>query len=162
MKLVRIGKFLKELRKEKGLTQEQLGDKVGVTNKTVSRWENGNYMPPVECLALLSDFYGVSINEIVSGQRLKEEEFVETAEANLSDALQLSETAWKETEKRLMITMLISTVLAIVIIMLLPSDHGHFARNYFLIVLVCCLAAISNTVHLAALALNKERYGQKQ
>lgn len=54
---------MKELRKEKGLTQEQLGEKVDVTNKTVSRWENGNYMPPVECLLILSDIYGVSIND---------------------------------------------------------------------------------------------------
>ena len=43
MDIVKMGKFLKELRKEKGLTQEQLGEKIGVTNKTDSRWENGNY-----------------------------------------------------------------------------------------------------------------------
>ena len=64
MDTVKIGKFLKELRKEKGYTQETLGEKVGVTNKTVSRWETGTYMPPVECLVLLSDIYDVSINEI--------------------------------------------------------------------------------------------------
>ena len=52
MDTVKMGKFLKELRKEKGLTQEQLGEKIGVTNKTVSRWENGNYIPPAECLAI--------------------------------------------------------------------------------------------------------------
>jgi transcriptional regulator with XRE-family HTH domain len=47
----KVGSFLKSLRKEKELTQEQLGEKLGVTNKTVSRWETGNYMPPVECKA---------------------------------------------------------------------------------------------------------------
>ena len=64
MDTVKIGKFLKELRKEKGYTQEALGEKIGVTNKTVSRWETGTYMPPVECLVLLSDIYDVSINEM--------------------------------------------------------------------------------------------------
>ena len=44
MDLTQIGKFIAELRKEQQLTQEQLGDKLGVTNKTVSRWENGNYL----------------------------------------------------------------------------------------------------------------------
>ncbi len=44
MDQIKIGKFIAVLRKEKGLTQEQLGEKLGVTNKTVSRWENGNYM----------------------------------------------------------------------------------------------------------------------
>ena len=46
VELTQIGKFLAELRKESGLTQEQLGEKLGVTNKTVSRWETGAYLPP--------------------------------------------------------------------------------------------------------------------
>lgn len=87
MDVVRIGKFLSELRKEKNLTQEQLGEKIGVTNKTVSRWENGNYMPPVEMLLTLSEFYGVSINEILSGERLDEKGYKEKAEAHIAEAL---------------------------------------------------------------------------
>ena len=63
MDQIKIGKFIAALRKEKGLTQEKLGEKLGVTNKTVSRWENGNYMPDVEMLSLLSEEFGVSINE---------------------------------------------------------------------------------------------------
>ena len=43
MDQIKIGKFIAALRKDKGLTQEQLGEKLGVTNKTISRWENGNY-----------------------------------------------------------------------------------------------------------------------
>ena len=60
MDQIKIGKFIAALRKEKGLTQEKLGEKLGVTNKTVSRWENGNYMPDVEMLSLLSEEFGVS------------------------------------------------------------------------------------------------------
>ena len=67
-----IGKFLKELRKEKDMTQEELGDKIGVTNKTISKWENGNYMPPIDVLMLLSEMYGVSINEILNGRKLED------------------------------------------------------------------------------------------
>ena len=63
----RIGKLLSELRKQNEMTQEQLGLKIGVTNKTISRWETGNYMPPIESLKLLSDIYQISINEILSG-----------------------------------------------------------------------------------------------
>ena len=54
MDQIRIGKFIATLRKEKGMMQEQLGEKLGATNKTISRWENGNYMPDVEMLSLLS------------------------------------------------------------------------------------------------------------
>ena len=64
MDLKQIGMFLAQLRKELNLTQEQLGEKLGVSNKTVSRWENGNYLPPVEALQLMSEFYGLTINEI--------------------------------------------------------------------------------------------------
>ena len=158
MDTVKTGQFLKELRKAKGFTQEQLGEKVGVTNKTVSRWENGNYMPPVECLALLSDIYGISINEILAGKKLMPEEFAEAAEDNLKSALELSEESYRKSEKRLCITMGISTLLAILIIFLLPSDSAHMAKNILLVVLVFALALISNTVNLIALGLNKERY----
>ncbi|MBQ2744451.1 MAG: helix-turn-helix transcriptional regulator [Lachnospiraceae bacterium] len=67
-----IGRFLKELRKSENMTQEELGDRVGVTNKTISKWENGNYMPPIDVLMLLSEIYGVSINEILNGRRLED------------------------------------------------------------------------------------------
>lgn len=162
MDTVKIGKFLKELRKEQNLTQEQLGEKVGVTNKTVSRWETGTYMPPIECLAILSELYGVSINEIVAGQRLSQAEFAEAAEENLSEALQMSEQVYRQTEKKLSLLLLISTVIAIVIILLMPKYEGRFLLNLLLIVLVAGLAFISNTVILAALLMNKERSGKEQ
>ena len=67
-----IGRFLKELRRKKSMTQEELGEKVGVTNKTISKWENGNYMPPIDVLMLLSEIYEVSINEMLNGRRNEE------------------------------------------------------------------------------------------
>ena len=158
MDTVKTGRFLKELRKEKGLTQDQLGEKVGVTNKTVSRWENGNYMPPVECLSILSELYGVSINEIVSGERLGEKDFPDAAEDNLKSALELSEQSYQKTEKRLILSMAASFVLVLLIIFLLPSDSAHMVRNILLVILVFVLALISNTVNIVALAMNKERF----
>lgn len=53
MDLLQIGKFISELRKAQGLTQEQLGEKIGVTNKTVSRWETGTYLPPADAAILM-------------------------------------------------------------------------------------------------------------
>lgn len=90
MDVKKIGNFLGELRKEKGFTQEQLGEQLGVTNKTVSRWENGNYLPPVEILQLLSELYGISINELLCAQRLQEREFKEKAEENIRTVLRSS------------------------------------------------------------------------
>lgn len=161
MDTVKTGKFLKELRKGMGLTQEQLGEKVGVTNKTVSRWETGSYLPPVECLEMLSDIYGVSINEIVSGQRLSAEQFAQAAEENLSSALEMNDARRRAAEKRLMLTLLASTAIAMAIILLIPLGNGETVRGVVMIALVIALAFISNSVNIAALWLNNERFEKK-
>ena len=75
MDQMKIGKFIAVLRKEKGLTQEQLGEKLGVTNKTISRWENGNYMPDIEMFGLLAKQFHVSINELLAGEKIADEDF---------------------------------------------------------------------------------------
>jgi len=96
MDMQKIGNFLAELRKDKNLTQEELGEQLGVTNKTVSRWENGNYLPPVEILQMLSKLYDVSINELLSGERLSEEHYKEKAEDNIVTALHNSTVSFNE------------------------------------------------------------------
>ena len=90
MNMQLIGAFLAELRKEKNLTQDELGEQIGVTNKTVSRWENGNYLPPVEMLQILSKFYGVSINEILNGERINDSDYKNISEENVKSALNRS------------------------------------------------------------------------
>jgi len=72
MDQIRIGSFLKALRKEKGLTQEQLAERLGVSARTVSRWETGSNMPDISLLLEIAEFYDVSIPEIVSGERKEE------------------------------------------------------------------------------------------
>ena len=96
MDLVQIGKFIAELRKEQELTQEQLGEKIGVTNKTVSRWENGNYLPPADVLFAMSQLFDVSVNELLSGKSLLAEEYKEAAETNLTQTLKASSFSLKE------------------------------------------------------------------
>ena len=83
----KIGSFLKELRKEKDITQEQLAEKINVSGRTVSRWETGSNMPDISLLAELAEFYDVSIPEIIDGERKSEnmnEEVKETV-LKLSD-----------------------------------------------------------------------------
>lgn len=69
---IKIGGFLRELRKEKELTQEQLAEKFGVSSRSVSRWENGNTMPELGVLVELADYYEVDIKEIIDGERKSE------------------------------------------------------------------------------------------
>lgn len=96
MDLVQIGKFIAELRKEQKLTQEQFGEEIGVTNKTVSRWETGSYLPPADALLAMSQLFDVSVNEILSGKRLSAEEYKEAAEENITHTLKSSSFSLKE------------------------------------------------------------------
>lgn len=92
----KIGKFIAELRKENGLTQEQLGDKIGVTNKTISRWETGTYLPPADAMLAMGEVFNVSVNEILSGSRLTESEYKKAAEENLMQTIKASSFSLKD------------------------------------------------------------------
>ena len=72
MDMIKIGKFLQELRKEKSMTQEQLAEQLGVARRTISRWETGNNLPDLDILVELSDLYSVDLREIISGERKSE------------------------------------------------------------------------------------------
>ena len=81
MNQIKIGNFIKELRKEQKLTQEELAEKFGVARRTVSRWETGSNMPDLDILVELADFFDVDLREILDGERKSEkmnEELKET------------------------------------------------------------------------------------
>ena len=68
----KVGSFIKELRKVKNLTQEQLAEEFSVSRRTVSRWETGNNMPDLDILIEMSDFFEVDLREILDGERKHE------------------------------------------------------------------------------------------
>ncbi len=112
MDVQKIGAFLAELRKERNLTQDELGMQIGVTNKTISRWENGNYLPPVEMLQILSNKFDVSINEILNGERISNNDYKDISEQNLKSALINSDLVIKKHRK------IINWVIAILVAIL--------------------------------------------
>ena len=77
------GNFISELRKEKKLTQKELAEKIIVSDKAVSRWETGKGYPDVTSLVSLSEYFDVSVNELLAGKRLTVEDIKETADENL-------------------------------------------------------------------------------
>ena len=68
----KIGLLLKELRKEKNLTQEQLAEQFNISSRSVSRWETGTNLPDLSILVELADFYDIDIREIIDGERKNE------------------------------------------------------------------------------------------
>ena len=84
MDTVKVGAFLRELRKEKNLTQEQLAEVFQVTNRTVSRWETGSNMPDISLLLEIADYYQLEVSELLNGERKPAIE--KTPEENTEDS----------------------------------------------------------------------------
>ena len=79
-----IGKFIAECRKEKNMTQQELADKLGVTDRAISHWENGRRLPDYSLLKDLCDVLSISINELFSGEKISKEDYETKAEENMS------------------------------------------------------------------------------
>ena len=72
MDQIKIGKFISNVRKEKKLTQKQLADKLGITDRAISKWENGKSMPDLSLLKPICDVLEISINELLSGEKIED------------------------------------------------------------------------------------------
>ena len=92
----KIGKFILELRKEKNMTQQELADKLGVTDRAISHWENGRRLPDYSLLPTLCDALSISINELFRGEKISKEDYKKKADENLMNALENSSFTLQE------------------------------------------------------------------
>lgn len=83
MEQEKIGKYIAEKRKNAGLTQKELADRVGLTDKAVSKWECGKSIPDYDVIARLCEVLGISVNELLSGEDIVSENYSEKAEENM-------------------------------------------------------------------------------
>ena len=87
MDQIKIGKFIAKMRKEGSYTQRQLADILGISDKTVSKWETGNGLPDVSLMMPLCDSLHISVNELLSGERLTDSEYQNKAEENMMNLM---------------------------------------------------------------------------
>ncbi|MGN1117070.1 MAG: helix-turn-helix domain-containing protein, partial [Acutalibacteraceae bacterium] len=111
----KTGTFISTLRKEKELTQAQLAEKLNVTDKAVSRWETGKGMPDSSLLVPLADILGITVNELLTGEKIPKETFSKKSDDNLVDSVQKTEKAVKQRNfaKRLLLVAVIVFTLSI-------------------------------------------------
>ncbi len=109
MNMLKIGKFLKQLRTEKNLTQEQLAESLNVSRRTVSRWETGFNLPDLDILVIMSDFYQVDLRELLDGERRNEK-----MDKEMKDTIMKVAEYSNEEKKRASRTILVFLVLGIV------------------------------------------------
>ena len=122
MNLQKTGEFLKQLRKDKGLTQEQLAERFYVSSRTVSRWETGSNMPDLDTLIELADFYEVDIREIIDGERKSEITGNETKDT-------LKKIAEYTVQEKKRLKMIFYVVLATLLVILLVSYIIFYLAN---------------------------------
>ena len=118
----KIGEFLKELRREKNMTQEQLAEKFYVSGRTVSRWETGSNMPDLGILVELADFYDVDIREIIDGERKSEIMNLETKDTLKKVAEYTAEENKKLRNK--MADMMAGTAILVIFCLILFSTNA--------------------------------------
>jgi len=127
MDQVKIGKFIAECRKEKKLTQTQLAEKLCITDRAISKWENGKAMPDSSLMIELSDLLGISVNELLEGEKVKQENYHKVAEENLVKMNQKAEGM----QKRMRIFQTIFTTLCLFFSLLtIGLLVIHMAMNY--------------------------------
>ena len=114
MDQVKVGKFIAMLRKELGYTQEDLAKKLNVSNKSISRWENGNTMPDLSLIPKLCEILNISINELFSGERIEKGDYQKKLEENIIINIGLLKNKLKQIIKRLVIGIAISFIVLII------------------------------------------------
>lgn len=98
MDQIKIGKFIAEMRKEQNLTQIDLAEKLGISNKTVSKWECGNGMPDYAVMEELCVILNINVNELLSGERLPSKDYNKKAEENMMSLIHES-SEYRKREK---------------------------------------------------------------
>ncbi len=109
MDQIKIGKFIAKERKSKGYTQKQLADILGISDKTISKWECGNGFPEVSLLLPLCEELEISVNELLAGERVSDTDYRKKAEENMLNLVREAQ----ESRKKIILSVMVA-VLALV------------------------------------------------
>ena len=135
----KIGKFIATERKAQKLTQAKLAERVFVSEKTVSKWENGNGIPDTNSLPKLCEVFGVSLNELLSGCRINEAEYKDKAEKELYKLQKQNQ----ETNKLVLSLEIAFGIISIISLFLILFFGIYVAENYDTIVLPVVVISVA-------------------
>jgi len=128
----KIGKFISENRKIKKLTQAELAEKLGVTDKTISKWENGKNMPDLSLFKPLCDILGITINELMSGEKIPNKEYNEKLEENFINTIDYIDKKNIKTNDNKSIFWLIIGIIGVYLSQFVFNDYG--ISDYIIVV----------------------------
>lgn len=118
MEQEKIGKFISLLRKEKNMTQMELASKLGVTDRAISKWENGRGMPDLSLLKPLCDELGITINDLLSGEKIDKINYQEKLEENILNTIDYTNKKIKKNSSifKKIISLLIMSMMVLLIL----------------------------------------------
>lgn len=119
MDQIKIGKFIADERKRKGYTQKKLSEKLEISDKTISKWERGNGFPEVSLLLPLCNELEITVNELLSGERVSEEDYLKKAEENMVNLVREAQ----ESKKKIVLSAMVAglTIIAAVPLFILSG-----------------------------------------
>ena len=145
----KIGKFIAECRKDKDMTQTELAEKLGVTDKSIGNWENGRNMPDLSLFKPLCDELGITINDLLSGEKISKEKYQEKFEENIVNTIDYSN---KRVHKYNNLVGLLLVIFGLFIsmsaIMIFPSESswGSIYSVFGVIIFVIGISKLTNKI----------------
>jgi len=144
----KIGKFIAECRKSKKMTQAELAEKLGVTDRSVSKWENGRCMPDLSLFEPLCEELGISINELLSGERIRKEEYQEKLEQNLVSTIDYSNKQIKKVKSQISYFIMIAGILVTICSIIMFNPESSWGSFYSIIGMIIFVVGLFKTIKI--------------
>ena len=154
MNQIKIGKFISETRKSKNLTQRQLAELLSISDKTVSKWECGKGLPEVSLMLPLCNILNITVNDLLSGERVSVLDYQNKAEENMMDLMKENE----ENKKRMALS-IICGVITIIAVCSLVIIASYISLPVIVRILVLVLAFATAVAGIGAAAMLEVKAG---
>ena len=157
MNQIQIGRFIAASRKAQGLTQRQLADKLGISDKTVSKWERGKGLPEVGLMLPLCASLDITVNDLLSGERVSDANYQKKAEKNMMDLMKENEE-----NKRWMLLSVICAVITVIAVCALVAIASLLEMPVIVRVALLIFAAAVAATGIGAAAVLDVKAGYYQ
>lgn len=147
----KIGKFIAKCRKEKKLTQSELAEKLGVTDKSIGNWENGRNMPDLSLFKPLCDILDITINDLLSGEKISDEKYQEKFEENIVNTIDYSTKRINKYSNVIgLLFVIFGLFISISAVMIFPSESswGSIYSIFGIIIFVIGISKLVNKMKL--------------